>query len=137
MTTLARPDTRTAVAGLLRFLETGSAPEGLFAPDLFIDVSLPQWRVQGTTADEAIAIRLAGHASPGRVHVSRLDETDLGFVLEFEERWEEGGQQWYCRELVRADVVGATIVELSVYCTGDWDEARQREHAQAVQLIRA
>jgi hypothetical protein len=27
-------------------------------------------------------------------------------------------------------------VDLSIYCTGDWDEARQREHAAAVQLIR-
>ena len=28
------------------------------------------------------------------------------------------------------------IAELTVYCTGDWDEARQREHAAAVELIR-
>jgi hypothetical protein len=38
--------------------------------------------------------------------------------------------------MVRADIVGASIVELAVYCTGDWDEARQRDHAQAVHLIR-
>ena len=29
-----------------------------------------------------------------------------------------------------------SIAELSIFCTGDWDEARQREHAEAVQLIR-
>jgi hypothetical protein len=29
-----------------------------------------------------------------------------------------------------------TIVEMSIYCTGDWDEAKQREHADAVRLIR-
>jgi hypothetical protein len=38
--------------------------------------------------------------------------------------------------MIRADVVGDTIVELSIYCTGDWDEATQRKHEQAVQLIR-
>jgi hypothetical protein len=38
--------------------------------------------------------------------------------------------------MIRADVIGDTIVEMAIFCTGDWDEARQREHAQAVQLIR-
>ena len=32
--------------------------------------------------------------------------------------------------MIRADVVGDRIVEMSIYCTGDWDEARQREHAR-------
>jgi len=32
--------------------------------------------------------------------------------------------------------LGETIAEMSVYCTGDWDEARQFEHASAVKLIR-
>ncbi len=26
--------------------------------------------------------------------------------------------------------------EMSIFCTGDWDESRQREHAGTVQLIR-
>jgi hypothetical protein len=33
---------------------------------------------------------------------------------------------------VRAD----QIVELAVYCTGDWDTARREEHARAVRLLR-
>jgi len=53
-----------------------------------------------------------------------------------EERWDHDGQRWYCREMIRADVVDDRIVEMSVYCTGDWDEARQRDHAAAVRLIR-
>jgi len=53
-----------------------------------------------------------------------------------EERWDHEGQRWYCREMIRADVVDDRIVELSVYYTGDWDEAKQREHAAAVSLIR-
>ena len=28
------------------------------------------------------------------------------------------------------------ILEFSLYCTGDWDEARQREHARQVTLVR-
>jgi hypothetical protein len=133
---LHRPDPTAVAVRLIRFLETGTVPEGLFAPDLFTDLTLPQWRVQGTTREECLAIRAEGHPFPGQVRVERVEATDHGFTLEFEERWSAEGERWYCREMVRADVVGDSIVELSVYCTGDWDEARQREHAESVALAR-
>ena len=130
-------DASAVVAELIRFLETGTVPDGLFAPDAFADLSLPQWRVQAATAAEIIAIRTEGHPCPGQVRVERVEETGHGFTLEFEERWEDSGQRWYCREMIRADLAGGGIAELSIYCTGDWDEARQREHAAAVRLRRA
>jgi hypothetical protein len=145
----AHPDVRTAaapaalsdrsvpVANLIRFLETGTVADGLFAPDVFTDLSLPHWRVQTTTAEEVLAIRAADHpAVGGQVRVERVERTENGFTIEFEERWEHQGQRWYCREMIRADVVGESIVDMSVYCTGDWDEAKQREHAAAVRLVR-
>jgi hypothetical protein len=132
----ARPDTTAVVANLVRFLETGSVPDGLFAPDVFADLTLPQWRVQTDTAEAIIAERSAGHPSTGQVRVERVEQTDRGFTMEFEERWDHEGQRWYCREMIRADVVDGSVVELSIYCTGDWDEARQREHAAAVRLLR-
>jgi hypothetical protein len=136
MSAPARASTGTAVANLVRFLETGSAPDGLFAPDLFTDLSLPHWRIQTGTAAEILAVRAAGHPWPGQVTVERVERTEHSFTIEFEERWDNDGQRWYCREMIRADVVGDSIVEMSVYCTGDWDEAKQREHAAAVRLIR-
>ena len=134
--TTAAVDTKVAVARLIEFLETGKPPNGLFAPDVFLDLSLPHWRVQADTAIDAIAVRASGHPFPGQVRVERLSQTDTGFAIEFEERWDHEGQKWYCREMIRADVVDDTIVGMAVYCTGDWDEAKQDEHAQAVQLIR-
>jgi hypothetical protein len=126
----------TAVAKFVRYLETAEAPADLFAPDLFADVTFPHWRLQGTSAAEMIAIRHKSHPLAGHVRVERLDPTDRGFVLQLEERWEGGGQNWYCREIFRADVEDGRIVELAVYCTGDWDDARQRQHAAAVTLVR-
>jgi hypothetical protein len=58
------------------------------------------------------------------------------FVIEMEERWQQDGQDRYCREMARADLRGDAICELSVYCTGDWDEARVAEHRAAVALQR-
>jgi hypothetical protein len=136
MSTQTTTGATTAIANLITFLETGTVPSGLFAPDVFTDLSLPHWRVQTATADAIIAERFAGHPCPGQVRVERVESTDHGFTIEFEEHWANAGQQWYCREMIRADVVDATIVEMGVYCTGDWDEAKQREHREAVQLIR-
>jgi hypothetical protein len=58
------------------------------------------------------------------------------FVLEVEEQWEQDEEPWYCRELLRADVSDGSISQLSVYCTGDWDQALVARHAQEVPLIR-
>jgi hypothetical protein len=121
---------------LITFLETGTSPDGLFTDDLFLDFTMPQWRLQADNAKDAIGIRMAGHPAPGRVPRSRLDVTKTGFVLEVEEAWNADGDSWYCRELFRADVTDGSISELSVYCTGDWDSATVEKHAQAVSLLR-
>jgi len=131
-----RVETGTAVANLIAFLETGVVPDDLFAADVFADLSLPHWRIQAATAAEVVAIRAGGHPFPGQVRVERVEQTDHGFTIEFEERWDNDSQRWYCREMIRADVVHGRIVELSIFCTGDWDEAKQREHAGAVHLLR-
>jgi hypothetical protein len=129
-------DARRLAGDLISFLESGVAPKGLFAADVFFDVTVPHWRIQAVGRDEAIALRLTQHPAPGRVVRSRLDETPTGFVLEFEERWDERGQSWYARELVRAEVGDDGITQLSVYCTGDWDPAREELHRRTVDLPR-
>lgn len=127
----------TALADrLIAFLETGEAEDGLFAPDVFCDLTVPTWRLQALGAAESIALRLGGHPTPGRVPRHRLDPTPTGFVLELEEVWEQDGERWYCREMLRADVGPDGITALSIYCTGDWDTARVAEHASAVTLLR-
>ena len=129
-------DTAAAVANLIAFLETGHAPDGTFAPEAFCDVTLPRWRAQTTSADEIVAARRQFHPCPGTVHVERMERTEHGFTLEFVERWQDQGEEWMSREMIRADVTDGTITEMSVYCTGDWDTARRREHAASVTLVR-
>jgi hypothetical protein len=66
----------------------------------------------------------------------RADPTPAEFEFEFEERWDHEGQEWYAREMMRAEVADGQIAELVVYCTGDWDHARQAEHTATVTMIR-
>jgi hypothetical protein len=129
---------RTVLANrLVQWLEDGVRRPDLFAADAFADLSLPQWRIQATTAEALFGIRETTHPVGGRVRVERLEPTDSGFVIQFEERWHQGGEDWYCREMIHAVVEDGRITELSIYCTGDWDEATQRRHAAEVQLTRS
>lgn len=120
----------------IEFLETGRVPEGLFAPDVFCDFTMPQWRLQSGDVEGLVALRHNGHPGPGSVTGSRLDETGRGFVLEVQERWEQDGQSWYCREMFRADVDDGAITSVAVYCTGDWDAHQVERHHRMVTLLR-
>lgn len=104
---------------------------------MFCDLTVPLWRLQAQGSEASVALRRNGHPWPGRVPRSRLDLTGTGFVIEVEEEWENDGQTFYCREMMRADVSADGISQISVYCTGDWDAAQVARHAREVTLIRA
>ena len=91
---------------LIHWLETGTFPEGLFTADVFFDVSVPQWRVQTQGVEESVGLRQQMHPFPGRVPRWRCDPTPTGFIIEFEESWHDQGEDWYSREMARADVRG-------------------------------
>ena len=116
--------------------ETGTAPPGLFADDVFVDFTMPHWRLQAGDRDGLVALRLGGHPGPSSVPDYRVDRTEKGFVIEWTERWTHDGMDWYCREIARADVEDGSITELSVYCTGDWDTATVAKHEATVTLLR-
>ena len=91
-------------------------------------------RRRGST--QVVALRKKGHPGPGKVPRWRCDPTPAGFVIEFEERWKDGGHDWYAREMARADVVDGAVTSLSVYCTGRLGRksphpARRRSHVAA------
>ncbi len=133
---LSRDEARLADT-FVRWLETGIRPGDLFADDVFTDLTVPHWRLQAEGADASFRLREDNHPFPGTVTVNSLDRTARGFVIALEERWDNAGQRWYCREMMHCAVTDGRISELDVYCTGDWDESVQRQHAEHVHLARA
>lgn len=121
---------RDVVDRFITFLESGVAPDNLFTPEVLLDLSVPTWRLQAKGDNNVLRVRLDDHPWPGKVVEHRADPTPTGFVLEWAERWDADGQSWYCREMMRAEVIDGRIAALTVYCTGDWDEARQQQHAR-------
>src|SRR5690242_2207379 len=96
---------RDVVDRFITFIESGTAPDDLFAPGVVLDLSVPTWRVQAQGHDDVVRVRVDNHPWPGKVVDHRVDTTPTGFVLEWAERWDADGQSWYCREMLRADVV--------------------------------
>lgn len=123
-------------ATFVRWLETGVRPRDMFSENVFADLSLPHWRVQASGPDAVFRLREDSHPFPGKVRVEALDHTSRGFLIQFEERWQAEGQDWYCRELIHGVVTDGRIGELAVYCTGDWDDEVQQRHANQVRLLR-
>lgn len=122
---------------MVDWLATGEVTDGLFAPDVFCDFSVPQWRLQSDTLDGMLALRRTSHPAPGQVVNQRVDPTPTGFVIEFDEHWHDGaGECWYAREMIRVEIQDGQIAAMSVYCTGDWDGARQAAHSAEVTLLR-
>jgi hypothetical protein len=127
---------RASVERLVDFFEVG-ATDGLFADDVFADITVPHWRVQMQGAAEVIAGKNNLHPPGGRTRVEKVLAGTHGYTVKVEERWEDGGQQWYCREAFLCDLDSeGRITEISVYCTGDWDQAAVAAHAEAVTLLR-
>lgn len=120
----------------VHWIETGDVPDGLFTDDVFADLTVPQWRLQASGREAVTNLRRASHPAPGRIPRVRYDPTPTGFVIEWEESWDEHGDSWYCREMMRAEVRGGAISEMSTYCTGDWSTAQVARHALEVTLLR-
>ena len=97
---------------------------------------MPQWRLQFQGVEHVVRGRRADHPGSGRVPRSRFDATTTGFVLEAEEGWDQDGEAWYCREVFRADVTDGAISQVSVYCTGNWDQAQVVRQRDSVELLR-
>jgi hypothetical protein len=107
---------RALGAEMVAFPGGGDGARGAVLPGAFLDLTMPAWRIQ------ARALRISS-ASASRAR--RPTPGGFFFEFEFEKRWDYEGQQWYAREMMRDEVNGGQVAELTVYCTGDWDQARQ------------
>ena len=136
MTATALAAAPLVVTRLVSWLETERVPDGLFTDDVFCDFTVPTWRLQAQGVAAVVALRRTSHPAPGRVPRLRHDPTPTGFVLEWEEEWDEHGDHWYCREMLRAEIADGAVSALSVYCTGDWSSAQRARHAAEATLLR-
>lgn len=116
-----------------RHLEAG---EDAFAPDVFCDLNMPSWRFQ-LQGREALGAQLARiNQGASRVDVSRTVPTGSGFVTEHVEHQDIGGEDLSARRIILCEVRDGRIAEVTVYCTGEWNDELRARHAAEAPMIR-
>jgi len=115
---------------------TFDAGEDAFAPDVFCDLNMPEWRFQ-LQGREAFGAQLARiNEGPARVEVLRTVATSSGFVTEHVEHQDVDGEDHSARRLILCEVVRGRIAEVTVYCTGEWNDELRARHAAEAPMIR-
>jgi hypothetical protein len=115
---------------------TFEAGDDAFAPDAFFDLNMPEWRfqVQGRDAFAAQLARI--NEGPSRMEVLRTVPTTSGFVTEHVEHQDVDGEDHSARRLILCEVVRGRIAEVTVYCTGEWNDELRARHAAEAPMIR-
>ena len=108
----------------------------VFTEDLFLDGHPPLWRFQLEGRD-AFAAWLQGYSPDGsEITVVRAVPTVSGFVAEMVGEHLEDGAVMTDRKILLCEVRDGRISELTIYCSGDWDDELRARHAAETTLLR-
>jgi len=108
----------------------------VFTEDLFLDGHPPLWRFQLEGRD-AFAAWLHGYSPDGsEITVVRAVPTVSGFVAEMVGEHLEDGAVMTDRKILLCEVRDGRISELTIYCSGDWDDELRARHAAETRLLR-
>ena len=125
-------DLSERLADVFRTAEVGD----VFTDDLFLDGHPPLWRFQLQGRD-TFAAWLKDYSPDGcETTVVRTIPTVTGFVTEFVGRHDEDGKEMTDRKILLCEVRDGRVAELTVYCSGDWDEELRARHAAEAPIIR-
>ena len=126
-------DVGAIVGRFVKMTEAGEFDAELFAPDVFCDLNVPEWRYQIQGSMPLSFALFEAYDGGCTVRSHRWSPTATGFVLEWEVDYAEGGRSQYTRQVFFGDVgEDGRIRELRLWCTGVWDAAtveRQRREA--------
>jgi ketosteroid isomerase-like protein len=125
-------DLSERLADVFRTADVGD----LFADDVFLDGHPPLWRFQLQGRD-ALAAWLRGYSPDGaETTVVRTIPTVNGFVAEFVGRHDEHGEEMTDRKILLCEMRDGRIVDLTIYCSGDWDADLRARHAAEAPILR-
>lgn len=125
-------DLSERVADVFRTADVGD----IFTDDLFVDGHPPYWRFQLEGLD-AFSSWLEGYAGGGiETTVVRSVPTQSGFVAELVGRHRHEGQVFTDRKILLCEVRDGRVCEMTVYCSGDWDEQLRARHAAEAPIFR-
>jgi hypothetical protein len=111
----------TAIDTLLEAIETGTTPRSdVFAEDVLLDATVPNWRYRVLGADRVAGKFGAWFQQPGAF--DSIERTPLpdGELVRFELSWFENGSPFACHQTQRIRVDDDRIVGVTLFCGGQW-----------------
>jgi hypothetical protein len=109
----------------------------LCAPDVLVDLVLPQWRFQMTGRETLRSGVAQEEFLPGRrVAWHHRTDTADGVLLELETWAPMEGEDRKWLELNKFRVADGQVVELVQYCSGIWDAATIARQAVEAPMVR-
>lgn len=127
-TAIPTPTEAAAPGAVDRFLaaisEAAIPAANVWADDVTLDATVPNWRFTSRGADAVRATYASWFADAGRFTELRRHPTAGGEVVEYTLCWEEGGVPHVARHahILTLDAAGR-IAEDHVFCGGRWDAA--------------
>ncbi len=114
-------DTKSsAIDRLIAGIEAGSIPHDVFADDVVLDATVPNWRFD-VRGRGAVQDQLAKwFADPGRFQAIQRTPLPDGELVEFTLVWTEGGIEHTCHQAHIIRTRGNSVSTDTMFCGGRW-----------------
>ncbi|HTW20903.1 MAG TPA: hypothetical protein VME70_11920 [Mycobacteriales bacterium] len=123
------------IEAVTRFLDAVQAgrpvPAGVFADDVQLDATVPNWRLSRSGADAVRDEFARWYADPGAFESVTRTEVPGGELVTFLLTWTEGGVPFAAHQAHVIEADGGVIAKDTVWCGGRWDAGLLAEMEEA------
>ena len=124
-------ETSSVVDSFLHAIETAEINGDLFADEVVLDATVPNWRFQVRGRDQVSAQLSEWFADLGRFESVRRERIADGEVVEFTLQWQENGVTHMCHQAHLLRIDGDRITADTAFCGGRWPASLIAEMAHA------
>lgn len=108
---------------------------GAYASDALLDATVGTWRLQRQGPEAIIRQFEKWYPTPPRLLSWREWPTEWGTVIQAEERQGEGEAELYFRYVNLLFITAGRVTEHICHCSGPWDRAAVRRHAEKAPMV--
>jgi hypothetical protein len=125
----------SAIDAFLEAIETGTAPaQDLFAEDVVLDATIPNWRFRRIGPARVAGQFEAWFQQPGTFDAMERTSLPDGELVRFELSWMENSAPFACHQTHRITVDHDRIVGVTLFCGGRWPAALLAEMEEALRV---
>ena len=121
------------IDALIAGIEAGVVPLEVFADDVVLDATVPNWRYMTRGGPEVQAELSCWYADPGSFEDLRRTRLPDGELVEFTLTWQENGVAHMCHQAHILCLRDGRVASDTAFCGGRWPAPLIAEMASAAQ----